>query len=336
MKEVKIGLIGAGEIAQNFHLPIHYRLQNVKLNAIYDKVYSKAQAIAEKFEIPYVCKSIDEIVNYPEIDAVDICASTDVHCEIALAAIEAGKHCFIEKPVARNYHEAKMIYEAQKKTDLKVMVGTNQRFRYDAMMLKNFVQMGEIGNIFYVQGSWLQQKRGSEWKQQLEKSGGGVLMDLGISLIDSLLWICGYPEVYSVSATTFKHLTQNVEDVCISQIKFKNGSLATLEMSWSLFSSKNTFSFNVYGNHGSAKINPLQLFKSGGDVFEPITNTDTLSNIAIHKKSFESEIKHFVNSILGLGNAISTTEEAMKTMKIIEMMYRSAEEKTEIFVDEIN
>ncbi len=293
---------------------------------MFDKNTSKAKAIAEKYDIKQVFKSAEEMFASKDIDAVDICTSTDSHLEFAIAAIKSGKHCLIEKPIAKNVDEAILIKEAADKNDVKVMVATNQRFRYDAMVLKNFVQTGEIGDIFYVKGAWLQQKRGEQWRQQLEKSGGGVLIDLGVSLIDSLLWITGFPKVQSVTANTFCHLTKSVEDVCIGTIKFDSGMIATLELSWSLFTSVNTFSFDVHGRNGSAKINPLQLYKGDGDIYEPITNIDTLSNIAIHKKSFENEIKHFVNSISGLNPVISTPAEAVQTMQIIEMMYRSANE----------
>ncbi len=106
--------------------------------------------------------------------------------------------------------------------------------------------------------------------------------------------------------------------------------IATIEISWSLFTSKNTFSFDVHGSKGSATINPLQLFKSDGDIYQPITNTDTLSNLAIHKKSFENEIKHFINAVLGFNPIISTPEEAFYTMQIIDMMYKSSNQNTTI------
>jgi predicted dehydrogenase len=330
MNPVKIGLVGAGEIAQNFHLPIHYRLPNVEMFAIYDRNKTKAQLIADKYDIPYVCSTVEEMLKIEELEAVDICTSTDVHSEFAVAAIESGKHTLIEKPIARNYQESLKILEAEKKSNVKVMVGTNQRFRYDAKMLKSFVQSDEIGEIFYVQGSWLQQKRSAEWRQQIEKSGGGVLIDLGISLIDSLMWICDFPEVKSVSANIFKHLTEKVEDVCIANIKFANGSIATMEMSWSLFSSRNTFGFNVYGSKGSAKINPVQLYKVDGDVYHPVTNTDIHTNMEIFRKSFESEIKHFIGAVQGYSHVVSTVSEAVIIMKLIDAMYRSAAEGKEI------
>lgn len=333
MNIVNIGLIGAGEVAQNFHLPIHHRLPNVNLYAIYDPNKSKAQLIAEKYNIPYVCNSIEDMLKIDELQAIDVCTSTDAHADIAIASIKAGKHTLIEKPIARNYNEALAIKNAEDESDVKVMIATNQRFRYDAKMLKSYVKNDEIGDIFYVQGSWLQQKRSAEWRQQIQRSGGGVLVDLGISLIDSLMWICDFPEIKSVSANTFSHLTDKVEDVCIANIKFKNGSIATMEMSWSLFSSRNSFAFNVYGSKGSAKINPVQLYKINGDVYQPVTNTDLHTNMEIFRKSFESEIKHFIHSVQGLSPVVSTVSEAVIIMKIIDAMYKSSKEGTEIYLD---
>lgn len=334
MKEVKLAVIGVGEAAQNFHLPVYYKLPNVILEGVYDRMPTKAQAIADKFEISKVYENIDELLANDEITAVDICTTTDTHIDFALKAIESGKSVIIEKPMARNYNEAKLIYDTAQKCNAKVMVATNQRFRYDAMVLKNFVQTNELGEIFYVKGAWHQQKRGKEWRQQIERSGGGVLIDLGVSLIDSLLWICDFPKVVSVNASIFKQTTKNVEDVCIANIKFESGMIANLEMSWSLFGLKNAFSFDIYGSNGSAKINPLQLFKNDGDVITPITSVDTLSNIAIHKKSFESQLKHFINGVIGHQPIISTAEEAVQTMKIIDMLYHSAHENKPIICED--
>ncbi|MDX9790698.1 MAG: Gfo/Idh/MocA family oxidoreductase [Candidatus Kapabacteria bacterium] len=333
MSAVKIGLIGAGEVAQNFHLPTYKKLSNVNLYAIYDRNPSKARIIAEKYGIKNVCKSVEEMLKLDELEAVDICTTTDLHAENAIASIEAGKHTLIEKPLARNYKEALSILEAEKKSDVKVMVATNQRFRYDAKMLKSYVHNDEIGNIFYVHGSWLQQKRSSEWKQQIQKSGGGVLVDLGISLIDSLMWICNFPEIKTVSANTFRHLTDKVEDVGVANIKFKDGSIATMEMSWSLFSSRNSFSFDVYGSKGAAKINPLQLYKINGDVYQPVTNRDLHTNMEIFRRSFDSEIKHFIHSVQGLSPILSTVSEAVTIMKIIDAMYKSSEAGCELPIE---
>lgn len=332
MKKAGIGLIGAGSIAQNFHLPILMRIQNVELLAIYDRQYSKAKLIAEKYGIKNACETVEELLEIEGIDAVDICTSTDAHAENSIASLEKGKHVLIEKPAARNYEEALLIQEAANKSGKNVMIAMNQRFRYDAKVLKNYVETGELGKVFYVQAGWLQQKRDAEWHRQIIRSGGGVLIDLGISIIDSILWIYNFAQVKSVQASMFNHVTDDVEDVCIASIRFEDGSLATFEVSWTLFSEKSHFFTNVYGSEGSAKINPIRLYKSSGDVFKSVTNQDVMSKIAIHRKSFESELKHFVNSVLELGPVISSIDQAVETMRIVDALYKSSKMQKEIIL----
>lgn len=332
MKEIGIALIGAGKMAQNFHLPILSRHPNVKILAICDRSRAMAAMVAEKFGVPYVCEDVEELLSLDAIEAVDICTTTDSHCFIAIESLKRGKNVLIEKPIARSLEEARKIQEAVQKYDGKLMVGMAQRFRYDTIMLKNYVKMGEIGEVFYAKAGWLQQKRDKQWHDQIEKAGGGVLLDLGISLIDSLMWIYDFLPVRSVKANMYQHLTKNVEDVCIASIHFENGSMATFEVSWTLFSSKNDFYCDVHGSKGSASVNPLQLYKQSGDVFRQDAEDRKLSRIAIFRKSFESEINHFVNALSGLGPVHSTAGEAVQIMRILEAMYESAKEKKEIYL----
>ncbi len=333
MNEIGIALVGVGEIAQNFHLKTLSHQPDVRLIAVHDKMNSRAKSIAEKFDIPYVCESMDELLALDEIQAVDICTTTDAHSELACRALEAGKNVLIEKPIARSLEETRKILDAEKNSKGRVMVGMTQRFRYDTIMLKNYVHSGELGDVFYVKAGWLQQKRGKEWLDQIDVSGGGVLLDLGISMLDSLMWIYDFAPLHSVKATTFQHKTKTVEDVCVCSLHFKNGSIATLEASWTLFSDKTNFYCDVYGSKGAASINPVRLYKHEGDRFYPAPEIPERSNIAILRKSFESEIRHFINAVKGLSPVHSTTEEAVEIMKILEALYQSAKENREIILD---
>jgi predicted dehydrogenase len=331
MNKIGVGLIGTGEIAQNFHLPVLSNLSNIKLIAICDKINSKAQYVAEKFKIPFVCSSIDELLKIDEIKAVDICTSTDAHYDIIIKCLEAGKNVFVEKPITRTYKEAMHIAEIVKKTKGNLMVGMNQRFRNDVKILKSYIYNREIGEIFYIKSGWLQQKREQQWLKQINKSGGGVLLDLGISLIDLILWLTNYPKIKCVRANTFNHLTKPAEDVCIATLQFENSIVATLETSWTLFRSTKTYYCDFYGKKGRASINPLQIFKLDQEkVIAPISENIGKSSIAILKKSFDSEIKHFIRAVEGLVPFHSTADEAVTVMKIIEALYRSAEEQKEI------
>lgn len=332
MKKVKIALIGAGEIAQNFHIPVLKNLDNVELVAIIDIVGSKAKYVAEKFDIPYHFDSIEALDSIEGLNAVDICTSTDSHIDIALKFIEKGIDVFIEKPVGRNYEESKKLADAQKKSDSKVMIGMNLRFRRDSKILKNSVHTGDVGEIFYIKSGWLQQKREHQWLGQLEKSGGGVLLDLGISMIDLIMWITDFSDVKSVRADNFHHLTSNVEDVSVSTIHFANNSIATLETSWSLFRSKKVFYCDVYGSQGRASIDPFKLYRSKGEVFEQSEKLSYTDNVSVLKRAFESELKHFVHAVMGYGPVHSTPGEAVKVMQVIEALYLSAKNNSDIIL----
>lgn len=330
MKKLGVGIIGIGEIAQNFHLPVMAEFERAKIVALCDKIKSKAVYTAEKYGAERAVTSVEELLKIDELDAVIIASSTDAHLDIALACMEAGKHLLIERPVARTYEEAKIIADKAAESKSKVMVGMNQRFRFDAKMVKNYVHMNEIGKVFYIKTGWLQHKSSQEWRKRFDKAGGGVLIDLGISLIDSMMWIYDFQPVHSVRASMYHHLTENVEDVCVATIKFKNGSIANLETSWSLFGSKNRYYFNVYGSKGSISVNPLKLYREGKEHMEIQNSDSTLSNYHIYKKSFESQFKHFTNACLGFHPVISTPEEATELMRIIAALYRSEEENREI------
>jgi predicted dehydrogenase len=212
------------------------------------------------------------------------------------------------------------------------MVGMNQRFRYDAKMMKSYILQGEIGEPFFAKAGWQQKKHGKQWRQEIDKSGGGVLVDLGISIIDSLMWFFDFAKVRSVNAAVFHHLTKTVEDVCAGSIYFDNGSLAAFDVSWTLFSSVNNFYFDIHGNSGSLKINPLQLFKSTGDKFEPVYSESVKTNLGIYRRSYESELKHFALMLRNHAPALSTIEESVKIMEIVEALYLSARERHEVYL----
>lgn len=335
MEQIGLALIGAGNIAQSVHLQILTKLPNAKLLAICDRNLSKARALAEKYEIPYVCRSIDELMAIDSIQAVDICTSTDAHLDVTLACIEHGLDVLVEKPLARSVAEAERIVNAAKKKDVKLMVGMNHRFRPDTVMLKNYIDQGQLGSVYYVKCGWLKPRSSdAKWMAQVDKSGGGVLLDLGVVMIDLLMHLFGYKQVRSVSASMFYHQTRSVEDVVVATINFEDGSVASIETSWSLMRPDDLYYCNVYGKKGSAYINPFKVIKQEAGGFSTFTHENTTrSKISQYTKSYESEIKHFVNAVQDLIPIVSTGGEAIARMKIVEAMYRSARERGEVLIE---
>lgn len=333
MTQIGVILVGAGNIAQSIHLPILASMPDVKILAIVDRQVSKAKILAEKYKIPQALRSLDEAVKIPGVQAVIVTTSTDAHAENALTAIGAGKHVFIERPAARTLQESMDIKAAAQEKGVHVMIGMNHRFRPDVAQMKNAVDRGEIGPVFYIKAGWVKQRStDARWLANADKSGGGVLIDLGVSVLDMILYVFNFGRVKSVVANAFHHETKTVEDVVVAMLTFENGSVATIETSWSLMRAEDLYYCNVFGKKGSAFINPFKLVKRVDNAFQTVQAQPSKTQLTVYRKSYEAELKHFISGVRGIIPMISTIDEAVERMRVIEALYASAEMQREIVI----
>jgi predicted dehydrogenase len=331
MEKLKIGVIGLGWVSQIFHLPTLKKLGDVEITAICDRDKSKAKYIGEKFGIAKTYTDYEEMLSKEDLNAVDICTPTDSHKNISMAALQKGLDVFVEKPIARHYAEALEISETAIKSKRKLMVGMNNRFRPDMMMLKSIIEAGELGNIFYAKAGWIKKLSSvNPWLTQKDKAGGGVFLDLGLVTLDTLLWALNFPQIRRVNAVTYNHTTKSVEDSCVTFFETQNNAALILEVSWSFQTVADSFYCDIFGTKGSSNLNPLRINKliSGNIVSVSPTKLETQQNIS--KKSYENELKHFVGAAKGLHPIISTAEEAVQRMKVVEAVYKSAKLKKEV------
>ncbi|MBI3192959.1 MAG: Gfo/Idh/MocA family oxidoreductase [Ignavibacteriae bacterium] len=331
MEKVRIGLVGLGWVAQIFHLPILTQMDDVEVLAVCDKDKSRAKLIAEKFNIKRWYNDYQEMLKVEDLHAVDICTSTDAHLPVAVASMQAGKDVFVEKPIARHYDEAVKMAEAAKEYKRKLMVGMNNRFRPDTMILKSFIEGGELGKVYYVKAGWLKKLTADRaWLTKKEKAGGGVFLDLGIVLLDMSLWMLGFPAVQRVNAKMYRHETKSVEDTCLGFLEMKYGVSVFFEASWTFQSEQDFFYCEFFGSEGSATINPLRIHKKLHGNLVNVTPVKADSPQHLYKKSYENEFKHFVGAVHGFHPIISSGEEAVQRMKVVDALYKSAAKGKEV------
>ncbi|HLP17503.1 MAG TPA: Gfo/Idh/MocA family oxidoreductase [Bacteroidota bacterium] len=329
--KVRIGLVGLGWIAQVYHLPILSAMQDVEIVAVCDSGKGRARGIADKYGVRHYYTDYQKMLKEIQLDAVDICTPTDSHKELAVAALEAGCDVFVEKPIARKYDEAVVIADAVKRTKRNLMVGMNNRFRPDAMFLRSFIESNEIGKVYYVKAGWLKKPLPEHaWLRTKSISGGGVFIDLGIVMLDLALWMTGYPQVSRVNAVNYSLKNSAVEDSSAVFLSMKNGATIMIEVSWSFMIENELHYCNIYGEQGSGKINPLRMHKEmhGGVVDVTPEKMDAPQRML--KRSFENELKHFIGAVRGHHAIISTSEEAVLRMKIVDAVYKSAARQKEI------
>ena len=331
MEKTKIGVIGLGSVAQLIHLPNLIKLNSVELTSVAEVNKSRLAVIADKFNIKEKYTDYNELLTKSDAEAVIIATPTGTHKEIAMAALKAKKDVLVEKPLARSLAEAKPIVESAKRNKKKLMVGLNLRYRPDAMILKSLINSDEIGEPNYIKASWVRRQSSREkWFTKKAESGGGVIIDLGILLLDLALWLLDYPAVQTVSAQSFNTNTKTVEDTSISFIRCKKSSLISLETSWSLLLDKDQFNITVYGSKGSASINPFRVFKKLEDRLIELSPPKEENPVTLFQKSYYNELKSFIAAVRGISPLMSSGEEGLIRMKIVEAMYKSAAQKAEI------
>jgi len=331
MERVRIGLVGTGWVAQVVHIPTLQKLPEADLVAICDRDKSRVRLVGEKFGINRTYTDLEQMLANEDMSAVIVSTSTDAHRDVAVTCLQSGRDVLIEKPIARTYPEAVDIVNAAREAKRKAMVGMNHRFRPDTMILRSIIEGKELGKVYYTKAGWLRKRpNSSAWVTQREKSGGGVFIDLGIVMLDMAFWMMGFPDVRRVSAVNFSYTTRRVEDTSVVSIVMKNGSLITIEVSWTLNIDDDKYYCDVVGSEGTATLQPFRIFKElhGNMVNLAPVKLDTPQNI--FKRSYENELKHFLGAVRGIHPLLSPADEALQRMRIVDAVYKSARTGKEV------
>lgn len=332
---VTVGVVGCGGIAQVFHLPILSRHPDVKIRALCDTDTSKATVVAEKFNIPAVYADIAEMLDKETLDVVFILTPNNLHLPMSLIALEHGAHLFLEKPAARTAEEARRIRHRARKEGKSVMVGMQNRFRPDVLAIQRFLAEDELESVFQVKASWLQAGEHSirqPWLFRKNISGGGVLLDLGVQLIDLVWVLLNKPKVVSVKAFAPKISSQvQVEDSCIACLSFENGVSVGLEMSWDYPISRDRFQVEVVGKNGIGTLNPLQINKMWHGQIVRICPELPGNSVAHFKQGYRNEVNALLDFLTGRTDTLTASiDDAVEVLKIVDGMYKSIETGKEV------
>ena len=332
MEKTRISIVGLGGISQIAHLPILSKMNEIEIEAVCDIEKSKSKFIASKYDIKNYYTDFDRMIEETQSDCLIVATPTSRHKEHSLKALEKGMHLLVEKPLAVNFKEASEIVNAAKKAGKKVMVGMNNRFRPDIMMQESFIKAKELGEVFYVKAGFLKKRSTEEtWSIKKEFSGGGVFMDLGVVLLDLTLWLLKFPKIKSVSAVNYFHSFKSVEDSSFVMLRFENNKTVTLETSWTLHRENDIFYCNVYGTEGSSSINPLRIYKRMHGTLVNVTPLKIETPANIFKRSYEYELYNFVNSVRNNKELVSSADEAIERMRIVDAVYKSAKTGKEFY-----
>lgn len=329
-RRVRVVVIGAGGAAQVVHLPILRRLPNVEVTGLVDPQVEKARTIARRFQVPEVAPDVESLAGYAGSDAVVVCTPNDSHADLSIAALESGKHVLVERPIAPSSQEAERMIQAARDQDRQLMVAMNQRFRMDLRSLRQFMASGELGEVIFVRASWLNREgrrpdRG--WRAEPERSGGGVLMDLGTQAVDAALWLLGYPELQRISARF--HGDGEVEDSAVVLMGVPDGPTISVEVTWELREEKDRHGIYVLGSRGAGSTDPFRVLKeleTGLTDVTPLLDTD---RGGLYTGSYRQEWAEFLRRVRGEVPRVFEDEQ-VQLMEVLEACYQSAREGREV------
>jgi predicted dehydrogenase len=332
---VRIGLIGAGAIVQVAHLPVLKRMKNVQLAAICDVDTPKVRALAERFGIPDVFDDIEDLIRHEEIDALLVATPNHLHEPHILAALSAGVHVLVEKPLALTAAGATKIAKAAEKKGKVVMAGMTHRYRPDAQAVRSFVQSGELGEIESVRSSWHVARFARAalgWRQRKDEAGGGAMLDLGLTMLDLCFWLAGNPVPVRVSATLTKPKGERgVEQSGNAYVVCENGASIFVDVTWRHIGQGERFGVGLRGAKGTAGINPLHVWKELNGIPHDVSPTGSLSRENAYTASFRAQWAHFLAAISGQAEA-PPLQEHITLLNVLTAIYQSAADGRDVIL----
>ena len=340
---LKVGMIGAGGIAGT-HIGYLKKIPGVEVVAVCDVREEAAKNTATKFEIPHIFSSYKDVIQLKEVDAVSVCTPNYFHAEPTIAALKAGKHVMVEKPMAMNAKEAKAMVDAAKKAKKILVIGFQFRYHPHAQVIKRAIDDGRIGKVLYCRCQALRRRGIPSWGVfgQKKLQGGGPMIDIGVHILEVADYLMGTPEAVAASGNCYTYIgnrkpdtmcswgpwdykTYTVEDLAVGLIRFANGSTLVIEASFAAHLEKDVFSFTLMGERGGATFEPPQLFTDmSGTMF------NLAAPVVPKSDMFELKMRDWVESIRTGKKPIAPGEHGLIVQKMLDGIYRSAEVGREV------
>jgi predicted dehydrogenase len=357
MSKLRVGIIGCGGISGMHMMGYNALPDEVEVVACCDINEERLKRYAKDHNIPNTFTDFNEMVKMKDLDAVSVTTWNNVHCPATVAALKAGKHVLCEKPMALSADEARQMEAAAKESGKLLQIGFVRRFEQNTRIIKDYIKNGKIGDVYHVRAECTRRAGNPMgWFADKKRSGGGPLIDLGVHVIDLARFLMGRPKAVSAYGATFNHIgtrmnlkdytrytasdydgdKSDVEDVCIAMIRFDNGGVVTLEVSFSENIKNDNFSVQIHGTKGGASFDPIEIFTEEDDYLENITPIYSKAPDAFNQ-FFTDEIHHFVDCASGKidpKDCIAPAEDGVELMKILDAVYESARTGHEVIIND--
>lgn len=359
---LRVGVVGLGYTGRQ-HLAGYSEIPGVEITALAGQESGPLAELAAQYEIPHTYTRWEDLVARDDLDVVSVCTPNHLHAPITIAALNGGRHVLCEKPLARNAEEATAMVRAAEASDRVLEVCFNHRRRGDVAALKHYVDTDVLGEVYLAKATWTRRDgfpTGLGWFGNRELSGGGPLIDLGVHVLDLVMYLLGEPKVMSVTASTYDRLGPrtksapasgeqtagrppfDVEDIATAFLRLENGATLLLEASWAGYASPagDTYGVTLFGGRGGARLesrnyavdDTLEVF---AEVAGSLADIKPVIALAPERTQHRGLIDDFVRTIRSGDYSAHHGHTGLERSLIIEACYRSAREGREVRIDEL-
>ncbi len=341
-----VAVIGAGAIGHD-HIASFQQHPAARVVALAEVSPERGRAAVDKFGIRDLVPDYRLLLKRADIDVISIALPNYLHAPVALAALKAGKHVMIDKPMATCAADAAKLVGEAKKQKVLLMVGQNQRFIPEVQTAKQLITRGVLGEVYHAKTAWCRRSgipRIGSWFTQAAYAGGGSTYDIGVHALDRCLYLMGEFEADAVSGQTYTQFGNrglgggdwgkseidpgakfDVDDLSIALIRLKSGRTVLLETSWAAHQPEGDINrTQLFGTQAGLDFPPLRLFRStatGYSVEQVTAQPDLVDG---------NRMKHFIDCLLGAAQPHVLPAESLAVQKILDAIYRSAKSGREV------
>lgn len=357
----KVCIISCGMIANSAHLPAYKELGNdFEVVGVCDNREESAKQTAEKWGIKNYFTDAEEMLKVCKPDVVSVCSPNSLHKRFTMLALSYGANVICEKPLATKRSDALEVYAYAKEQGKVLMACQSVRFTSDKLAAKKYINANPVSDFYYMEIARVRRRGIPYWGKFhiKEFSGGGAFLDIGIHMLDAVVFLSGNVKVKSVlasasmhhadeigdavksgafgsnpvDASNFKPEEMNVEDFSAGTVTFENGAVLNFKVTWAT-NLPDEASIKLVSKEYGLSLPDCSVY-TGYDGKETLKAEEGFSGNNFSGHHFV--IKNMKDVLEGKAELIVKPEEVIATATIIELFYRSVELKREVFVSELN
>lgn len=354
-EKVRIGVIGVGQIGKR-HLERYAQIEGGGVVAIADINAEELARVSQRFGISDTYTNFRELLARDDIVAVDVCLHNNYHMPVTVAALEAGKDVYCEKPMAGSYTDAETMYETAQELGRKLSIQLNTLFRDETKAAKHLIDNGYLGKVYHGRSTGFRRRGrpfvdgyGSPNFVQKDIASGGALYDMGVYHIARMLYLLGNPQVLRISGKTYQEMDMdaarrassgyNVEELGLGFVRLQDGLTMDIIEAWSIMLDQ-LEGTTVVGSEGGVRLDPFGYFQSAGHLDLNATADLERFMFRVHSvdgvgDEYDTPQHHWVAALQGRVDLLPTAELALNTMLISEGIYLSERLGREVSADEV-